>query len=58
MNRICILFEKGFSLFKPIMDIVPYTQAPRSSVIEDFNGDGINDIFIADTGVDFGPRAI
>ena len=46
---------KGFSLFKPIMDIVPYTQAPRSSVIEDFNGDGVNDIFIADHGVDFDP---
>ena len=46
---------KGFSLFKPIMDIVPYTQAPRSSVIEDFNGDGVNDIFIADHGVDYEP---
>ena len=46
---------KGFSLFKPIMDIAPYTQAPRSSVIEDFNGDGVNDIFIADHGVDFDP---
>jgi len=46
---------KGFSLFKPIMDIVPYTQAPRSSVIEDFNGDGVNDIFIADHGVDHKP---
>ena len=47
--------DKGFSLFKPIMDIVPYTQAPRSSVIEDFNGDGINDIFIVDHGVDHKP---
>ena len=37
------------------MDIVPYTQAPRSSVIEDFNGDGVNDIFIADHGVDYDP---
>ncbi len=46
---------KGFSLFKPIMDIVPYTGAPRSSVIEDFNGDGVNDIFIADHGVDWEP---
>ena len=46
---------KGFSLFKPIMDIVPYTQAPRSSVIDDFNGDGVNDIFIADHGVDHDP---
>ena len=46
---------KGFSLFKPIMDIVPYTQAPRSSVIKDFNGDGVNDIFIADHGVDYDP---
>ena len=46
---------KGFSLFKPIMDIVPYTGAPRSSVIEDFNGDGVNDIFIADHGVDHKP---
>ena len=46
---------KGFSLFKPIMDIVPYNQAPRSSVIEDFNGDGVNDIFIADHGVDYKP---
>ena len=47
--------DKGFSLFKPIMDIVPYNQAPRSSVIEDFNGDGINDIFIVDHGVDHKP---
>ncbi len=46
---------KGFSLFKPIMDIVPYTGAPRSSVIDDFNGDGVNDIFIADHGVDHDP---
>ena len=46
---------KGFSLFKPIMDIAPYTGAPRSSVIEDFNGDGVNDIFIADHGVDHDP---
>jgi len=46
---------KGFSLFKPIMDIVPYVGAPRSSVIADFNGDGVNDIFIADHGVDYDP---
>ncbi|WP_435189074.1 FG-GAP repeat domain-containing protein [Pseudothioglobus sp. nBUS_23] len=46
---------KGFSLFRPIMDIVPYTCNARSSVIEDFNGDGVNDIFIADTGVDYDP---
>ena len=46
---------KGFSLFKPIMDIAPYAEAPRSSVIEDFNGDGVNDIFIADHGVDYEP---
>jgi len=46
---------KGFSLFKPIMDIVPYAGAPRSSVIADFNGDGVNDIFIADHGVDYDP---
>jgi hypothetical protein len=46
---------KGFSLFKPIMDIAPYTCNPRSSVIKDFNGDGVNDIFIADTGVDWEP---
>ncbi|WP_443641777.1 VCBS repeat-containing protein [Candidatus Njordibacter sp. Uisw_039] len=46
---------KGFSLFKPIMDIAPYTCNPRSSVIKDFNGDGVNDIFIADTGVDYEP---
>ena len=45
----------GFSLFKPIMDIAPYAEAPRSSVIEDFNGDGVNDIFIADHGVDYDP---
>jgi hypothetical protein len=46
---------KGFSLFKPIMDIVPYIGVPRSLVIADFNGDGVNDIFIADTGVDYEP---
>jgi len=46
---------KGFSLFKPIMDIAPYTCNLRSSVIKDFNGDGFNDIFIADTGVDYEP---
>ena len=46
---------EGFSLFKPIMDVVPYTGAPRSSIINDFNGDGINDIFIADHGVDHEP---
>ena len=46
---------KGFSLFRPIMDIVPYTCNARSSVIDDFNGDGVNDIFIADTGVDWEP---
>jgi hypothetical protein len=46
---------KGFSLFKPIMDIVPYNQVARSSVIEDFNGDGVNDIFFADHGVDWEP---
>ena len=34
---------KGLSLFKPIMDVVPYVSAPRDSVIADFNGDGIND---------------
>ena len=47
--------EKGLSLFKPIMDVVPYVSNPRDTVIADFNGDGINDIFIADTGVDFDP---
>ena len=46
---------KGLSLFKPIMDVVPYVSAPRDSVIADFNGDGINDIFIADHGVDYKP---
>ena len=46
---------KGLSLFKPIMDVVPYVSAPRDSVIADFNGDGINDIFIADHGVDYEP---
>ncbi len=46
---------EGFSLFKPIMDIVPYTGAPRSSIIKDLNGDGVNDIFIADHGVDHEP---
>ena len=47
--------EKGLSLFKPIMDVVPYVSNPRDTVIADFNGDGINDIFIADTGVDYEP---
>ena len=47
--------EKGLSLFKPIMDVVPYVSNPRDTVIADFNGDGINDIFIADTGVDYDP---
>ena len=46
---------KGLSLFKPIMDVVPYVSNPRDTVIADFNGDGINDIFIADTGVDYDP---
>ena len=46
---------KGLTLFNPIMDVVPYVSAPRDSVIADFNGDGINDIFIADHGVDFEP---
>lgn len=46
---------KGLTLFKPIMDVVPYVSAPRDSVIADFNGDGINDIFIADHGVDYEP---
>ena len=47
--------EKGLSLFKPIMDVVPYVSNPRDTVIADFNGDGINDIFIADHGVDYKP---
>ena len=46
---------KGLSLFKPIMDVVPYVSNPRDTVIADFNGDGINDIFIADHGVDYEP---
>ena len=45
----------GFSLFKPIMDVVPYVDQPRDFIINDLNGDGINDIFIADHGADHEP---
>ncbi|MEO3389326.1 FG-GAP-like repeat-containing protein [Mesorhizobium sp. CAU 1741] len=33
----------------------PYSYHPRSTVVADFNGDGLNDIFIADHGYDVDP---
>ena len=46
---------EGLSLFSPIMDVVPYVGETRDFIIEDLNGDGINDIFIADHGPDYDP---
>jgi len=46
---------EGLSLFPPIMDVVPYVGETRDFIIEDLNGDGINDIFIADHGPDYDP---
>lgn len=46
---------EGLSLFSPIMDVVPYVGETRDFIIEDLNGDGINDMFIADHGPDYDP---
>lgn len=34
---------------------VPYTQMPRHTVVADLNGDGRDDVLIADTGIDVPP---
>ncbi|MGD8457135.1 MAG: VCBS repeat-containing protein [Anaerolineales bacterium] len=60
VEKIEILLNDGNgSLVKATNDIfvgtVPSTQHPRHTILADFNGDGITDIFIADHGQDVAP---
>jgi len=44
-----------FSLYKPMMRVMPYSNHAREAIIADFNGDKRNDLFIADHGYDGQP---
>ena len=48
--------KKGkFSLYKPMMRVMPYSDNAIRAVIADFNGDNRNDLFIEDHGDDAEP---
>ena len=48
--------KKGkFSLYKPMHNVMPYSDNARHAIIADFNGDDRNDLFIVDHGYDAEP---
>jgi hypothetical protein len=48
--------KKGkFSLYKPMHNVMPYSDNARHTIIADFNGDNRNDLFIVDHGYDAEP---
>jgi len=48
--------KKGkFSLYKPMHNVMPYSDNARHAIIADFNGDNRNDLFIVDHGIDADP---
>ncbi len=48
--------KKGkFSLYKPMHNVMPYSDNARHTIIADFNGDNRNDLFIVDHGYDADP---
>ncbi len=48
--------KKGkFSLYKPMHNVMPYSDNARHAIIADFNGDNRNDLFIVDHGYDADP---
>ncbi len=50
-----ILFNNGDNTFTPAEGDVPGSEAARELLLEDFNGDGILDMYIADHGYDAPP---
>ena len=50
-----ILFNNGDNTFTPAEGDVPGSVAARNVLVEDFNNDGILDIYIADSGYDAQP---
>ena len=48
--------KKGkFTLYKPMHNVMPYSDNAIRAVIADFNGDNRNDLFIIDHGIDAEP---
>ena len=48
--------KKGkFSLYKPMHNVMPYSDNAREAIIADLNGDNRNDLFIVDSGLDAEP---
>jgi hypothetical protein len=48
--------KKGkFSLYKPMHNVMPYSDNAREAIIADLNGDNRNDLFIVDHGYDADP---